>query len=112
MRHFNSLMAYQEEFSRLTARAVSIFRFLESLGEPRTDRQIKDSLFGEHADMNTVRPRITEMVKAGWMDEVGRTKDHVTGKPVRLVKANSMGEMLTPAKKKTDQESFMEALFD
>lgn len=47
-----------------------------------TDRQAKERL-GE-ADMNAVRPRITEMVDSGVLVECGKMKDEVTGKTVRV----------------------------
>jgi hypothetical protein len=38
-----------------------------------------------YGDMNSVRPRITELVDYGAMVEVGDTVDALTGKTVRLV---------------------------
>lgn len=53
--------------------------------KPLTDRQVKTALGFE--DMNSVRPRITELIDAypPKLQEVGETQDPVTRKTVRLV---------------------------
>lgn len=52
-------------------------------GLPQTDRQIAERLGFD--DMNKVRPRISDLIDDLILREVGSTKDHVTGKKVRLV---------------------------
>ena len=48
-----------------------------------TDRQVTAALgFDER---NAVQPRITELIKAGLVAEVGKTKCNITGKRVRVV---------------------------
>lgn len=52
-------------------------------GVPQTDRQIAERL--GYQDMNKVRPRISDLIDDLILREVGSTKDHVSGKRVRLV---------------------------
>lgn len=82
--HCHSIKAYHEEHPKLSARSYEILALCKD-GRSRTDREIKDSLFGMASDMNTVRPRITELIEARLLRELGQTKDHVTGKTVRVV---------------------------
>ncbi len=51
--------------------------------QPRTDRDVMRML--GFTDMNKIRPRITELVDAGALREVGTIKDDTTGRHVRLV---------------------------
>ena len=51
---------------------------------PCTDRQLRNGLGFD--DMNSVRPRISELKKGGFIEECGKVEDPVTGKPVRLVR--------------------------
>jgi len=53
---------------------------------PRTDREVADRL--GFADPNRVRPRVTELVKAGVLVEVGKVKEN--GRAVRLVRRKEM----------------------
>lgn len=48
-----------------------------------TDREVKEAL--GVSDMNYVRPRITELVKLGYVVEVDDIKCHLTNKTVRRV---------------------------
>lgn len=52
---------------------------------PCTVRNILEGLFGAWADMDLVRPRVTELLEAGTLREVGKTRDHATGRLVMLV---------------------------
>ena len=54
---------------------------------PATDRQVRDALLGAAADMNSVRPRITELVEGGLVVECGEQADRETGRMVRVVRA-------------------------
>lgn len=81
--HRNSYEAYHhgriEEFTR---REGQILGALEHLTRA-TDRQVAGHL--GFADMNCVRPRITEMIEEGLLREAGQAKDEVTGRLVRVV---------------------------
>jgi len=85
--HKNSLEAfYSSKKSRMT-RSHQIINLMLDEG-PRTDRGIKTALGFE--DMNAVRPRITELIEAGTLEEIGTMKDPITKKNVRILqlKAN------------------------
>jgi hypothetical protein len=79
----NSINAYYEERENLSRRCKQVLQAVENLGKA-TDRTIKSYLGFE--DMNAVRPRVTELIKAGQLEEAGQTKDTITNKKVRLVK--------------------------
>ncbi len=96
--HVNSLQAHQEERStgRLSKRCAAIMAMLENdtmqhLG--RSDRAIM-TMMGFN-DPNSVRPRLSEMLKAGVLQECGSTRDPVTGKWVRLVRIKRKAENLS-----------------
>lgn len=85
--HVNSLAAYdagrRELFSVRELAILDVLRSNPWGNVPRTDREIMKSL--GFADMNTVRPRITELIKDGVLAEKGSVEDATTGKWVRLV---------------------------
>jgi len=81
--HFNSLVAYMEERENLSKRCTQILEHLQCCSA-KTDRQVMSEMF--FPDMNCVRPRITELLKAGFLEEVGKAKCFITSKSVRLVK--------------------------
>lgn len=81
--HVNSIAAYHEEKAKLNKRAGIIFEFLATHPVAHTDRQIMTAL--HYAEPNAVRPRITEMIKVGLLQEFGSARCEVTGRPVRLV---------------------------
>ena len=85
-RHENSLAARDDARLQtvLTGRRAQITAWLSAHG-PATDREIARGLFGEGADMNMVRPRVSELLDAGALAEAGRTRDAVTGMMVRTV---------------------------
>jgi hypothetical protein len=83
--HANSREAYHSEPQRISLRAAQILRHFTTIYAPQTDRQVMTAL--GFSDMNSVRPRITELIKAGLLIESGDTVDYVTGKRVRLVRA-------------------------
>lgn len=66
-------------------RKALILDAIRICGKPMTDRQIKERLFGEGADMNTVRPRINELLQERKLMLAAETYDHVTGERVRAV---------------------------
>lgn len=82
--HPNSLEAYhqgrREMFSR---RSAEILAVLSLLGEA-SDRQVCEHL--GFTDMNAVRPRVTELMDAGVLEEVGCRLDPVTERRVRIVR--------------------------
>jgi hypothetical protein len=90
--HLHSLEAHADAEAELGARARAIRDWLRKFG-PATDRQVKNALFGEGADMNMVRPRITDLINARQAHEVGEVVDEVTGRHVRRVRATMDGEV-------------------
>ena len=89
--HQHSLDAHAATEETMTGRKRAIMEWLRAYG-PATDRHVKEALFGERADMNTVRPRITELIAMGLCHEVGSIKDEFTGLHVRIVRARMEGE--------------------
>jgi hypothetical protein len=84
--HDHSTAAYLQERPRLSARERLIFDHLLTIGKPRSDRHISHELgFGN--DLNCVRPRISELIDKGLLQEVGSKICKRTGKRVRLVRA-------------------------
>lgn len=85
-RHDNSLAARGDERlqAALTGRRAQIVAWLREHG-PATDREIVEGVFFAGADMNLVRPRVTELLRAGLLIEVGSVRDPVTGMTVRRV---------------------------
>lgn len=61
------------------------FVVLELMGDglARTDRDLTREL--GFSDMNSVRPRVTELVQNGYLKVVAKVRDAETGKSVRLV---------------------------
>ena len=82
MIHENSRKAYREE-TPFTSREEDVMRAFRELG-PATDRKVKWYL--QANDMNAVRPRITELIKRGELEECGRVRCDVTRRTVRLVR--------------------------
>ena len=83
-RHSAKALDAHAESGRLSERCKMILTALRAAqGGPMTDRQIKDALLLD--DMNSVRPRITEMVRDGILVEIGSTTCPVTGMTVRTV---------------------------
>jgi len=84
MIHQHSVQAHAEEqaLGNLSRRAREIVTWVKAHG-PATDREVKDGL--GFADMNSVRPRITEAVDTGELVEVAERRCPVTGKTVRVV---------------------------
>lgn len=85
--HANSLVAYwSEKFRSFSKRERLILGLLASRREigTFTDREIKDAL--GFCDMNSVRPRITELIKKGELEEWGSRRDSETGKMTRRVR--------------------------
>lgn len=82
--HENSLQAYRENrLGIFNHREIEVLHALEVLGVA-TDREIMVKL--GKTDPNYVRPRVTELVKAGVLEEVGTVEDSVSGHQVRKVR--------------------------
>lgn len=80
--HDNSIQTYREEEGKLSRRGLAILGWLRIHG-PHTDRDVMEGM--GFREPNSVRPRITELIDAGELEEVGNTRCPVTGKTVRLV---------------------------
>lgn len=79
--HSNSLAAHAENKTRVySERHEQIIAHLSRFG-PATDREIVEAL--GFTDMNSVRPRVTELVAEGVLCEMLATTDHLTGRTVR-----------------------------
>ena len=85
MIHNNSMSAY-ESLDGLSKRCRKVVGALSNLGVA-TDRAIKDYLM--LPDMNNVRPRVTELLKEGLLEECGVELCSVTNKTVRKVRLSS-----------------------
>jgi len=81
--HNNTINSYIEELPRTSRRARHILDFFLETGGTYTDRQVMQEL--GYSEMNQVRPRITELVKAKLLKEVGSTKCKTTNKTVRIL---------------------------
>jgi DNA-binding Lrp family transcriptional regulator len=82
--HANSLAAYQAgNLEAFPQRAQMILGALAELGRA-TDRQVCERL--GFADMNACRPRISELIAAGVIEECGDILDPLTKRPVRVVR--------------------------
>jgi hypothetical protein len=95
--HPNSLAAFDRESEKLTRRAAMIHGALIGARRPLTDREVKALLGFE--DMNSVRPRITELISDGYAEEVAQVECPVTHKRVRQVRGllNRKPRQLTQA---------------
>ena len=86
MIHDHSKEAYDDEVvhsNRESKRCAEILAAVDQMDDA-TDRQIK--IFLGYQEMNAVRPRITELIKAGRLYESGSMKCRYTGKTVRVVR--------------------------
>lgn len=81
MIHDNSIDAYYQEKPKLGGRRRKIIEVFFKEGSSLSDRQVLNRL--KLHDMNQVRPRITELVNEGYLEELGHIKDAVTDKKVR-----------------------------
>jgi hypothetical protein len=84
MIHVNSIKSFQE--LKPNKRAAKIYEKYVGTGFAMTDREIAERM--GFADLNQVRPRISEMINLGFLRECGKVKDSVTGKTVRIVEVN------------------------
>ena len=101
--HPNSVQAYWEGSIELFGkRHKQVIQTLRACRVPMTDREVMTAC--GFADPNQVRPRLTELVEAGIVEEVGTTICPITHKTVRLAKLAKrevqaefdLGDVLTP----------------
>lgn len=97
--HINSLTAYYEEKEKLHRRQQNILSFLENQRVEMTDRQIMFRM--GFTEPNAVRPRITELIEKGFLEECGKVKCLVTKKNVRTVRIKPR---IRPEQNETQQE--------
>ena len=83
--HAHSLAAKEHNQDAHKGRKLLILECLQLRGKPLTDRKIRDACCGEAADMNTVRPRITELIREKRLMEAGEIVDPATSETVRRV---------------------------
>jgi len=81
MIHKNSRTSWEDLKSSLKGRHKEIWKAFSSTDGALRDRQVKDIL--NLPDMNSVRPRITELINRGFLMEVDSEKCPITGKKVR-----------------------------
>ena len=81
MIHAHSMISFKEGGKEMSKRARAIVHEFRKHGKPMTDREIAMAL--GFSDMNSVRPRITELCSAGILGEVDSVKCPTTGKMVR-----------------------------
>lgn len=92
--HDNSHTAYHGERAqgRLSKRQAVILRWMEAQGPHAfTDREIAARL--DFPDMNCVRPRLTELIDMGLIEEAGNVRCPVTGKRVRTTRVAVAGQL-------------------
>jgi len=91
MTHPNSHAAFDSILPTLGERHR---RILHAYGAARrTDREILYMVTGKiDGDPNKVRPRITELVEMGVLEECGSRTDDLTGRPVRLCRRVTGGQ--------------------
>ena len=90
----NSLLAYWNgQLGEFSTREVAVLKALENLGIA-TDREVKVWL--NLGDMNDVRPRITELIKDGLIEEIGTCECEVTHQPVRKLRIKARPALVRP----------------
>ena len=89
-RHANSLAAHADQEARLTRRALEILAWMVVQGRSLTDREVRDG-YAPGEDMDYVRPRITELTDAGWLEPDGKVLDPQTLVNVRRSRATAAG---------------------
>lgn len=78
----NSLEAYFSILNDMPKRRAIIFRSIAYYG-PSTDRMIMKRL--GYSELNSVRPRITEMINDNVLIQIGSQVDAWTNRTVRIV---------------------------
>ncbi len=88
--HANSARAYREETGPISKRAQAVLANVLAHG-PGTDREIASRM--GYAHRSAVQPRISELISAGKLREVGKTRCRETGKQVRVAATQANGAM-------------------
>lgn len=83
-RHENSLAAHEAIESALAGRRAAVLDYVRLHG-PCTVRAILEGLFYVGADMDLVRPRVSELLTSRDLVECGKVADTTTGRPVMMV---------------------------
>lgn len=78
-------LAGEQQNGRLGRRAEAVLAALRTCASPPTDRDLAEKL--GFADLNAVRPRITELIELGLVVEMPSIACPVTGKTVRTTRA-------------------------
>jgi hypothetical protein len=94
--HGNSLAAFSASIDVLSRREKECYGVLAASLRPLTDREVMAKL--GFTDPNAVRPRLTGLVDDFWAEEAGSTRDEVTGKTVRLLRAVEPGRRIQKIK--------------
>lgn len=91
--HKNSRESYEKckEDDNFTRIVYRIARFYEERNQTAyTDREVRNRMFScgsiPNNDMNMVRPKITNLIREGFLEETGKTLDKVTDRTVRKVR--------------------------
>jgi DNA-binding Lrp family transcriptional regulator len=79
--HTNSFLSHQN-INKYQRRQI-ILNVYRSSNRPLTDREVAER--AGFCEMNAVRPRITEMIEDGILQECGVVKSQRTGRRVRTV---------------------------
>jgi hypothetical protein len=91
--HENSIVGFYETTTERARRRVAVMEAFKSAGRPLTDREVCHAL--GFNDMNAARPRISEAIDDGLLIEVGKVRDELTGRLVRLVKVREVEQQMT-----------------
>ncbi len=96
--HNNSRESYEkckgdDNFKRIIHRIANFYE--TRVGSKLTDREVKTLMFADgdipENDMNMVRPKITNLIKADMLEEAGSSYDPNTQRNVRLVTWKAQG---------------------
>ena len=91
MVHKNSMIAIKDirKSGRAELRKKAITRIFSNGGE-YTDRDVLHILFPSSDNMNNVRPRITELICDGILENTYDMRDNITGRPVRVCRIKDL----------------------
>lgn len=81
MIHANSTAAFDSISTELDGRQRQVLSCFHGSGIALCDREVSRAL---HLEIYVVRPRITELIQAGYLFEVGSIKDPKTRRTVRI----------------------------
>lgn len=87
--HSHSIIAHHATSQLTSKRSLEIYQWLTKHG-PATDRNIALSM--SFPDMNCVRPRVTELIRQSWAEEIGSARCPITGRKVRVTQALTQHE--------------------